>query len=452
MSDITLSTGIRQNLLSLQQTSADLTTTQEQLATGKKVNTAFDNPTSYFTSQSLTNRANDLSALLDQIGQAQQTLNAANDGLTGLTSLLEQALSTAQQAQQSATGTVSYSAAGLTGTQAIAADYDTSRQHGDRRGRRHRLDRFDPVDVRFQIRRHRATCCRRHADLHAQAGLTVTATFGTGRHRRDQQVQYRRRSDRGSEHRHRHRGNLSTVGFAVTDGAGGVNLTSNDVTHAITTTYQDGGGGTLTAANFANNTVASTQGDALTVSDGTALVEATTMCHRHVARTGRRQCRRRRLPPAPPISEAVNQRGQNQRTARSPRAHGAGNGFLTLAPPAPSRSAANSAPPGPRGPDCERQLQRDVGGARSRQHADRPGRYQHGPYADVRHRHRQITTKAQLTTALSQFTDITGGYDASGDLQFTPTSTNTVTIGGTAGTVTGARPRRRSASLRPRRS
>src|ERR1700744_5514397 len=120
MSDITLSSGIRQNLLSLQQTSADLTTTQQQLATGKKVNSAFDNPTSFFTSQSLPNRANDLSALLDQIGQAQQTLNAANDGLTGLTSLLEQALSTAQQAQQATVGTVTYS-----GTQtgsAIAAD------------------------------------------------------------------------------------------------------------------------------------------------------------------------------------------------------------------------------------------------------------------------------------------------------------------------------------------
>ncbi len=101
MSDITLTAGIRQNLLSLQRTSADLTTTQEHLATGKKVNTAFDNPTSFFTSQSLTNRSNDLSALLDQIGQAQQTLDAANNGLTGLTSLLEQALSTAQQAQQS---------------------------------------------------------------------------------------------------------------------------------------------------------------------------------------------------------------------------------------------------------------------------------------------------------------------------------------------------------------
>src|SRR6202035_4129269 len=104
-SDITLSAGIRQNLLSLQNTAANLTTTQEHLSTGKKINTAFDNPTSYFTSQSLNNRANDLSALLDQIGQGQQTLNAANDGLTGLTSLLEQALSTAQQAQQASNDT-----------------------------------------------------------------------------------------------------------------------------------------------------------------------------------------------------------------------------------------------------------------------------------------------------------------------------------------------------------
>jgi flagellin len=105
MSDITLSSGIRQNLLSLQDTAANLTTTQEHLSTGKKINTAFDNPTSYFTSQSLNNRASDLSALLDQIGQGQQTLNAANNGLTGLTSLLEQALSTAQQAQQASNDT-----------------------------------------------------------------------------------------------------------------------------------------------------------------------------------------------------------------------------------------------------------------------------------------------------------------------------------------------------------
>jgi flagellin len=117
MSDITLTTGIRQNLLSLQQTSSDLTTTQEALATGKKVNSAADNPSSYFTSQNLTDTANSLSALLDQIGQGSQTINAATDGLTGLTSLLQQALSTAQQAQ-SASWTV---AAGTTGSVSLAA-------------------------------------------------------------------------------------------------------------------------------------------------------------------------------------------------------------------------------------------------------------------------------------------------------------------------------------------
>jgi flagellin len=115
--NITLSAGIRQNLLSLQDTAANLTTTQEHLSTGKKVNTAFDNPTSYFTSQSLDNRANDLGSLLDQIGQAQQTLDAANNGLTSLTSLLEQALSTAQQAQQ----TTPTAAAATTGTVALTS-------------------------------------------------------------------------------------------------------------------------------------------------------------------------------------------------------------------------------------------------------------------------------------------------------------------------------------------
>ncbi|HEY4407230.1 MAG TPA: flagellin [Xanthobacteraceae bacterium] len=102
MSDITLSPGVRQNLLSLQNTADLLNVTQNRLATGKKVNNAFDNPVAFFSSQSLSNRASDLSSLLDQIGQAQQTLNAANQGLTSLTSLLQSALSTAKQAQSAA--------------------------------------------------------------------------------------------------------------------------------------------------------------------------------------------------------------------------------------------------------------------------------------------------------------------------------------------------------------
>ena len=119
MSDITLTAGIRQNLLSLQQTSADLTTTQEALATGKSVNSAADNPSAYFTSQNLTNSANSLSSLLDQIGQGLQTIDAATNGLQGITSLLQQALSTVQQAQSdpfstaaATTGSVNLSTSG----------------------------------------------------------------------------------------------------------------------------------------------------------------------------------------------------------------------------------------------------------------------------------------------------------------------------------------------------
>jgi len=68
MSDITLSAGVRQNLLTLQSTADMMATTQNRLATGKKVNSALDNPTNFFTSQSLSARANDLGNLLDGIG------------------------------------------------------------------------------------------------------------------------------------------------------------------------------------------------------------------------------------------------------------------------------------------------------------------------------------------------------------------------------------------------
>jgi flagellin-like hook-associated protein FlgL len=122
MSDITLSAGIRQNLLSLQQTADLMATTQNRLATGKKVNSALDNPVSYFTSQSLGNRASDLSSLLDSISNATQTIQAANNGLTSLTKLVQSAQAIGQQALQSAstgvtkvTGTV----AGLTANTAV---------------------------------------------------------------------------------------------------------------------------------------------------------------------------------------------------------------------------------------------------------------------------------------------------------------------------------------------
>jgi len=123
MSDITLSAGVRQNLLSLQGTASLMAQTQNRLATGKKVNTALDNPISYFTSQSLSNRASDLSALLDSISNAVQTIGAANNGLTSLTKLVQSAQAIGQQALQSASSTakVTGSVAGLTGATDIIA-------------------------------------------------------------------------------------------------------------------------------------------------------------------------------------------------------------------------------------------------------------------------------------------------------------------------------------------
>jgi flagellin len=120
MSGITLSAGVRQNLLALQNTSANAIITQGRLATGKKVNSALDNPTSFFTSQSLSARASDLGTLLDAIGQATSTLQAANQGITSLTSLIQSAKSIATQAQQGTKGVVTYT--NITGSVAIAAD------------------------------------------------------------------------------------------------------------------------------------------------------------------------------------------------------------------------------------------------------------------------------------------------------------------------------------------
>jgi flagellin-like hook-associated protein FlgL len=122
MSDIVLSAGVRQNLLSLQNTAQLMTVTQNRLATGKKVNTAQDNPTNFFTSQSLQSRAGDLNSLLDSIGQAQQTITAANQGITSLSSLIQSAISTAKQAQQSATAGFTYDLTAATGTATINAD------------------------------------------------------------------------------------------------------------------------------------------------------------------------------------------------------------------------------------------------------------------------------------------------------------------------------------------
>ena len=117
MGDIVLSRAVRSNLSALQSTADLIANTQTRLATGKRVNSALDNPSNFFTSSSLNSRANDLSSLLDSVSNAIKTLEAADNGIKSLTKLVESAQAIARQAQQSTatTASVTGSVAGLTG-------------------------------------------------------------------------------------------------------------------------------------------------------------------------------------------------------------------------------------------------------------------------------------------------------------------------------------------------
>src|SRR5437870_6960721 len=137
MSSIVLSASVRQNLLSLQSTADLLATTQSRLSTGKKVNTALDNPTNYFTAASLDSRAADINNLLDSIGNGVQVLQAANTGITSLQKLVDSAKSVANQALQQPSGYSTKSSIQFTGTGApsgpggaTSADLTTSKLNG----------------------------------------------------------------------------------------------------------------------------------------------------------------------------------------------------------------------------------------------------------------------------------------------------------------------------------
>lgn len=91
VSDISLTSGMRSNLLSLQNTNSLINRTQERLSTGKKVNTALDNPTNFFAAQAHNNRAADLSVRKDGMAEAVQGVKAADAGIKAITSLIEAA-------------------------------------------------------------------------------------------------------------------------------------------------------------------------------------------------------------------------------------------------------------------------------------------------------------------------------------------------------------------------
>jgi flagellin-like hook-associated protein FlgL len=106
MGDIVLTAGVRANLLQLQKTADLITATQTKLATGKRINSALDNPINFFTAQGLSNRASDLSNLLDSMANGINTIQAANNGISSITKLVQSAQSLISQAQQTADTTV----------------------------------------------------------------------------------------------------------------------------------------------------------------------------------------------------------------------------------------------------------------------------------------------------------------------------------------------------------
>ena len=98
MSDITLSAGVRSNLLSLQGTASLLDRTQERLSTGKKVNGPLDDAAAFFTARGLSGRANDLSSIMQGMQNGMKTIDAASKGLSSITTTMENLVGTVRQA------------------------------------------------------------------------------------------------------------------------------------------------------------------------------------------------------------------------------------------------------------------------------------------------------------------------------------------------------------------
>jgi flagellin len=419
MSDITLTAGIRQNLLSLQDTAANLTTTQERLSTGKKVNTAFDNPTSYFTSQALTNRANDLSSLLDQIGQAQQTLSQANNGLTSLTSLLEQALSTAQQGQQAVLGTVNYST--ISGT--VAINNDTTQTVSTATVANAVASSGVTASVQSNVNLSSAgiaTLASGDSLVYTLGSHTVTATFGTvdatGSNTFTDAAGLISVLNSGAGGS----GNFGTAATGITDGSGGVTVWSNDVATNFSVSYSSAN---LAAhSSYVTNTALSL-GSALTLSDGTHNASFYYVAQNAQAADGT----------FTNIAGLISAIGNNASSVHSTiTPTNPGSGDLQLA-------AANN-------------VGITIGGAIGNALGFSTSTYKNNYNAQLASINNdtltiqvgsdthsitfgtganQIATKTALTSLLGGFGDITGSFNASNDLVLTPNSTSTVTIGGT---------------------
>jgi len=98
-SRISLTAGMTQNLLSLQNTASLLELTQARLASGKKVNSSVDDPVAYFDAQAHYQLADDYAAFKDGMSEAVQTIKAATSTIDSLKDILSQMKSTVTSAK-----------------------------------------------------------------------------------------------------------------------------------------------------------------------------------------------------------------------------------------------------------------------------------------------------------------------------------------------------------------
>jgi flagellin len=414
--DVTLSAGVRQNLLALQNTASLLSTTQQRLATGKKVNSALDNPSNFFTSQSLSNRASDLSALLDSIGQAQQTLTLADQGITSLTNLVQSAKSIANQALQAPVGTVNYST--IAGTQAIAADSTQVTSTSS-----------VAAAVTASVKSVQSSATLTAAGLANLAqGDTLTFQLGSGA------VQTATFTTGAADATHFTSTASTLTSILTTDfGAaatattvgGGVKLTSNDVTNDITI----GGTGVAHAQSGAPTDFAATAhtlGDALTITDAAGhSASFYTVAGNASAANGT-------FTDAASLVAAINNPASNVHGLIT--ASGAGNLTLAAAGSITVGGAIGTTDLGfsasPVNGNFNSTLNSMTGSLTVTVGSNATHTINFGSGAG------QVNTKAALTAAFNTFTDLTAGYNGTNDIQFTPQSTDNVVIGGTPGTVT----------------
>jgi len=416
MSNVTLSTGVRQNLLALQNTSAQAILTQNRLATGKKVNSALDNPSSFFTSQSLNNRASDLGTLLDSIGQAVQTLNAADQGITSLTSLVQSAKSIATQAEQSTKGTVNYT--NITGSVAITAD--RTRVTGPTAVATGNIGKTASVKGAYSINASSLAGAANHDTLVVTDGTTTTTfeylTSG---------------AVTGSNVAFSNAATLTTdiqaaFAGATVANAGGTITVSASAIQDYSTNYTASGTAALTTLGGSTTAVS---GDTLTVSDG-----GHTATFRYVASGG--TAAQGTFTSATELAAAINNGASSVSSDVTAASVAGGKLQLDAAKTVSLTTGGTLSAAYGFGTSVSTDNFNSVLSALSGTLTVQVG-------SDVTNTltfgsgNGQIATATQLNTALAGITDVTSTVNGSSFINFAPQSSANVTVGGTSSVITG---------------